>query len=320
MLFLSEREVKQLLPMQTAIELVRQSFLDLASGAAQNLPRRRMHLPSGAVFHQMAGANERYFGTKNYATHPRHSPHFWFTLYRSADAMPLAIMEANELGKIRTGAASGVATDLLAPAGAAVVGLIGAGFQAKSQLHAVCTVRNVSEVRVFSRRADGRLRFVEEFREYDAGEVRPVQSPEQAVEGADIVITATYSKEPVVDDAAFENGVHINAMGSNAPDRRELSTDTVRRANLIALDSREQAEAEAGDLLLAYGGTHWPDAQVCELSELLTGKRAGRKSSGDLTIYKSLGLGMQDVVVAGWVYERAIANGIGTRLALTHNG
>lgn len=318
MLFLSEREVKQLLPMQAAIELVRQSFLDLASGAAQNLPRRRMYLPSGAVFHQMAGANERYFGTKNYATHPRHSPHFLFTLYRASDAMPLAVMEANELGKIRTGAASGVATDLLAPAGATVVGLIGAGFQAKSQLHAVCTVRNVREVRVYSRRADSRLHFVEEFREYDVGVVKPVANAEMAVEGADIVITATYSKDPVVADGAFENGVHINAMGSNAPDRRELSTETVRRANLIALDSREQAESEAGDLLLAYGGPQWPVAQVCELAELLTGKRAGRRSSDDLTIFKSLGLGTEDVAVAGWIYERAIANGVGTRLAHSH--
>lgn len=318
MLFLTEREVKQLLPMQTAIELVRQSFLDLASGVALNLPRRRMYLPSGAVFHQMAGANERYFGTKNYVTHPRNSPHFLFLLYRASDATPLAIMEANELGKIRTGAASGVATDLLAPVGASVVGLIGSGFQAKSQLHAVCTVRHVREVRVFSRRAENRLRFVEEFREYDAGDVKSVKTPEEAVEGADIVITATYSHDPVVADSAFENGVHINAMGSNAPDRRELSTETIRRANRIALDSREQAEREAGDLLLAYGGADWPAEQVCELSELLTGKRAGRTSPDDLTIFKSLGMGIEDVAVAGWIYERAIVNGIGSRVTHTH--
>ncbi len=318
MLFLSEREVKQLLPMQTAIELVRQSFLDLASGVAQNLPRRRMYLPSGAVLHQMGGANERYFGTKNYVTHPRHGPHFLFLLYRASDSTPLAVMEANELGKIRTGAASGVATDLLAPVGASIVGLIGSGFQAKSQLHAVCSVRNVHEVRVFSRRAENRLRFVEEFREYDSGVVKAVSTPEEAVEGADIVITATYSQDPVVADSAFENGVHINAMGSNAPDRRELSAETVRRAHLIALDSREQAEEEAGDLLLAYGGTEWPAAQVCELSELLAGKRTGRTSPEELTIFKSLGLGTQDVAVAGWIYERAIASGIGSRIAHTH--
>ncbi|MCC6263960.1 MAG: ornithine cyclodeaminase family protein, partial [Bryobacterales bacterium] len=187
-----------------------------------------------------------------------------------------------------------------------------------SQLHAVCTVRHVREVRVFSRRAENRLRFVEEFREYDAGDVKSVRNPEEAVEGADIVITATYSNDPVVADSAFENGVHINAMGSNAPDRRELSTETIRRANRIALDSREQAEQEAGDLLLAYGGADWPAEQVCELSELLTGKRTGRTSPDDLTIFKSLGMGIEDVAVAGWIYERAILNGIGSRVTHTH--
>ncbi|MDZ7638025.1 MAG: ornithine cyclodeaminase family protein [Bryobacterales bacterium] len=317
MLFLTEREVKQLLPMQKAIELVRQSFLDMASGKALNLPRRRMYLPSGAVFHQMAGADERYFGEKHYATHPRHGAHFLFTLYRASDAMPLAVMEANELGKIRTGAASGVATDLIASPDASVVGLIGAGFQAKSQLHAICCVRPVREVRVFSRRAESRARFVGEFREYDAGEVRAVTTPELAVEGADIVIAATYSKDPVVADAAIAGGTHINAMGSNAPDRRELSTATVRRAHRIALDSREQAELEAGDLLLAYGGTDWPAAQVCEVAELLSGKATGRTSAKELTIFKSVGLGIQDVAVAGWIYERAVATGIGSRIEAT---
>jgi ornithine cyclodeaminase/alanine dehydrogenase-like protein (mu-crystallin family) len=316
MLFLTEREVKLLLPMQKAIELVRQSFLELSAGEAQNQPRRRMRLPSGTVLHQMAGANAAYLGTKIYVTHPRRGPHFLFTLYRASDGEPLALMEANELGKIRTGAASGVATDLLAPPDAAVVGLIGAGHQAKTQLHAVCTVRNIQEVRVFSRRAESRARFLEEFREYEAGEIRATGSAEEAVAGAQIVITATYSGEPVVEDAALAEGTHINAMGSNAPDRRELSADTVRRADLIALDSREQAELEAGDLLVAYGGIRWPTAQVCELSEILSGQRAGRKSNRDLTIFKSLGLGTQDVAVAGWVYERALVTGTGSRMPL----
>ncbi len=317
MLYLSEREVRQLLPMRKAVELVRQSFLDLASGAAQNLLRRRMNLPSGSIFNQIAGANERYFGAKSFAAHPRLGTHSLLTLYRASDATPLAVMEANELGKIRTGAASGVATDLLAPPGASVVGLIGAGFQAKSQLHAAATVRNIREVRVYSRRAEGRMRFVEEFREYDAGVVKAVASPELAVEGADIVITATNSREPVVADAALENGMHINAMGSASADRRELSAETIRRASLIAIDSREQAAADAGDLLLAYGGADWPAGQVSELGDILTGKRTGRKSPGDLTIFKSLGLGAQDLEVAGWVYEQALGRGIGTRIPCT---
>jgi ornithine cyclodeaminase/alanine dehydrogenase-like protein (mu-crystallin family) len=314
MLFLSEREVKLLLPMQKAIELVRQSFDDLASGTAQNQTRRRLPLPSGTVLHQMAGATSTYLGAKIYVTHPRQSPHFLFLLYRAADGQPLAMMEANELGKIRTGAASGVATDLLAPASASIVGLIGTGFQAKSQLHAVCAVRPIREVRVFARRAESRTRFLEDFREYETGEIRATASAEEAVDGAHIVITATYSREPVVTDSALGEGIHLNAMGSNAPDRRELSADTVRRATLIALDSREQAELEAGDLLQAYGGTDWPPAQVCELGDLLTGRRQARTTAREFTIFKSLGLGVQDVAVASWVYERALTTGIGNRI------
>lgn len=317
MLFLTEREVKQLLPMQKAIELVRQSFVELADGTAQNLPRRRMQLRSGAVFHQMAGANQDYFGTKYYVTHPKQGSHFLFTLFRATDGAPVATMEANELGQIRTGAASGVATDLLAREDASSVGLIGSGFQAKSQLHAVCSVRNIQRVRVFSRRVESRKRFVEDFREFEVGSIEPADTAERAVEGADIVITATYSREPVVADAAIASGTHINAMGSNAPDRRELAADTVRRADLIALDNREQAELEAGDLLLAYGGTRWPTAQFCELADLLSGKRTGRRSTRDLTIFKSVGLGTEDIAVGAWVYERAVSTGIGSRLETT---
>ncbi|MCZ2154789.1 MAG: ornithine cyclodeaminase family protein [Bryobacterales bacterium] len=317
MLFLTEREVRQLLPMRTAIELVRRAFLDLATGTAQFLPRRRMNLPSGSIFSQIAGANPRYFGAKNYAAHPRQGTHSLFTLYRASDAAPLAVMEARELGQIRTGAASGVATDLLTPPGASVVGLIGAGFQAKGQLHAICTVRNIREVRVFSRRAESRRHFVEEFREYNAGTVKAVVSPELAVEGADIVITATNSKEPVVSDAALGNGMHINAVGSASADHRELSAETIQRATLIAVDSREQAFADAGDLLLGYNGTDWPAKQVTELGDILTGKCGGRTSAEDLTIFKSLGLGCEDVALAGWVYEQALTSGIGTQVTHT---
>ncbi|MCW5965360.1 MAG: ornithine cyclodeaminase family protein [Bryobacterales bacterium] len=324
MLFLTEREVKQLLPMSVAIDLVRESFRALGDGSAINQPRRRLNLPSGAQLHSLAGAFGNYFGSKIYATHPRPlggAPvaTFYYLLFRAADSAPLAILEANELGRIRTGAASGVVTDCLASPDATVVGVIGTGYQARTQLHAICSVRAVTEVRVFARRAESRKRFVEEFREFEAGLVRAVDSAWEAAHGAHIIVTATRSAEPILPDAAVMDGTHINAIGSNVADRSELEPATVRRSQCIAVDSWEQAELEAGDLLCAYQGEPWPSDQICEVTELLRDedRRPGRLSAADITIFKSTGLGVQDTAVAGWVFERAVAAGVGERLPRT---
>ncbi len=321
MLFLTEREVKQLLPMSVAIDLVRRSFCALADGTALNQPRRRLFLEGGAQLHSLAGSFGDYFGTKIYATHPRPAnggptASFFFLLFRAMDAAPLAMLEANELGRIRTGAASGVATDCLANPDASIVGMLGTGYQSRTQLHAICSVRKIQEVRVFARRAESRRRFVDEFREFEAGIVQEADSAFSAASGAHIVVTATRSAEPILPDSAVGEGVHINAIGSNVAAHAELEPLTVRRAHCIAVDSQEQAQMEAGDLLRAYGGEPWPAAQVCELAQLVGTPESGfgRKHPSDLTVFKSTGLGVQDVAVAGWVYERAVATGVGERM------
>lgn len=321
MLFLTEREVKQLLPMDVAIDLVRRTFRALADGSGQNQPRSRMTLPTGVQLHSMAGAFGEYLGTKVYTTVPRpvaDGPHtrFLFALFRASTGELLALFEANELGRIRTGAASGVATELLSNPNASVVGLLGAGYQARTQLHAICSVRAIREVRVFARRAESRARFTEEFREFEAGLVLAAESAAAAVQGADILVTATRASEPILPDAAIAIGTHINAMGSNSRERSELHPETIQRATRIAVDSMEQAKVEAGELLRAYPEGSWPEGQVCEIADLLraTNPAKGRESERDLTIFKSTGLGVQDVAVAGWVYERALATGVGQRL------
>src|SRR5262245_38896689 len=151
MLFLTESEVRELLPMETAVELMEAAFDRLAAGEALNHPRRRLILPTGSVLHYMAGGDGAYFGTKIYSTHAKHGAHFLFLLYAAADAQPLAIFEANYLGQIRTGAASGYATRLLARPEAATVGVIGSGFQARTQIAAMRAVRNIRQVRIWSR-------------------------------------------------------------------------------------------------------------------------------------------------------------------------
>ena len=292
MLFLTEAEVRELLPMAKAIELMEGLFHRLAAGNSLNQPRRRLILPTGSVLHYMAGADGAYFGTKVYSAHPQHGAHFLFLLYRAADAKPLAIFEANYLGQIRTGAASGYATDLLASPQATTLAIVGSGFQARSQVEAIRLVRPITSVRVWSRDPEKRRKFAEE-----TG-AEATDTAEEAVRGAHIVATATNSKDPVIEDAWISPGTHINAMGSNIANRRELPADLVRRAGLVAADSLEQAHLEAGDLILADS---WNN--VVELASL----RNPAYDPTRITVFKSLGLGVEDVAAGAYVYERALA-------------
>src|SRR5437867_3146257 len=231
MLFLTESDVRELLPLATAIDLMEGAFHRLATGDALNQPRRRLILPTGSVLHYMAGADTAYFGAKIYATHPRHGAHFLFLLYAAADGRPLAMFEANYLGQIRTGAASGYATRLLARPDAATVGIIGSGFQARTQVAAMRAVRPIRTVKVWSRSEDKRRSFAHEL-----GAVA-VDTAEQAVSDSDIVITATNAKDPVFEAAWVSPGIHINAMGSNRAQRRELPAGLILSAGLVVVDS-----------------------------------------------------------------------------------
>ncbi|MGA2183513.1 MAG: ornithine cyclodeaminase family protein [Bryobacteraceae bacterium] len=298
MLFLTESEIRELLPMTEAIRLVRLAFEALARGEAQSQPRRRLMLKTGSILHQVPGAYGKYFGLKFYATNPKFGADFLFALYDAETARPLALMQANWLGQIRTGAASGYATSLMANPEADALGVIGAGFQARSQVEAVRAVRPIRTVRVWSRSQEKREKF--------AAEVNATvsASAEEAVRGAQIVVTATWSKDPVVDDAWIGPGVHINAMGSNMPNRRELPEALVRRADVIAVDALDAAKNEAGDLIL-------PDcwSNVVELQSVTACWRPN-----GISIFKSVGLGMEDVAVGSFVYEQAVERGVGKSL------
>lgn len=267
------------------------AFGAMAQGRAQNQPRRRLILESGSVLHSMAGAVGNYFGTKFYSTNPRYGAHFYFFLYDAKTATPLAMMEANYLGQIRTGAASGYATDLLANPEASTLGIIGSGFQAKTQLQAIRAVRPIQNVRVWSRSEEKRRKFAEE------NSVIAANSAEEAVRGADIVVTATNAKDPVLESGWITDGTLVNAMGSNVANRRELPGDLVKRAGLVAVDSLEQAKIEAGDLILAES---WDN--VVELQNV----KAHYDPNG-VAIFKSIGLAVEDVAAGAYIYERALA-------------
>jgi len=293
MIYVTEEQVRNLLSMKECVRIMRQTFLALRNGSASNQPRRRLYLNNGSTLHSMAGAYSKYFGTKFYSTNPEYGAHFFFFLFDSETARPLAQFEANYLGQIRTGAVSGFATDLLAAPEASTLGVIGGGFQAQSQVDAIRCVRHLKDIRVWSRSQEKREAFAA------ANQARAVASAEEAVRGADIVVTSTPSKNPVLDDswiAPGEHGVHINAMGSNREDRRELPSRLIQRADLIAVDSVDVAKIEAGDLIMAP--IDWNDARIVDLARIQQ-----RPPGAPITIFKSCGLGVEDVAAAAYVYE-----------------
>jgi ornithine cyclodeaminase/alanine dehydrogenase-like protein (mu-crystallin family) len=289
----TEEDVLRLLPMSAAIEALRHAFIAFGEGRAQSQPRRRLVLPTGSVLHALAASYGRYFGTKIYSTNVKHGAHFTFLLYDAETARPLAQFEANHLGQIRTGAASGLAVDLLTENKPLKVGIVGSGFQARTQLEALRTVRELQEVRVWSRKAESREAFADSLGAHAAA------SAAAACEGADVIVTATYSKDPVIPPDAVGEDTLIVAMGGNMANRSEVPAELVRRARVI-VDDIEQCKIEAGELLLA--DIDWTTV------ETLGAVAAGKATAGGgrrLSLFKSVGIALEDVAAAAYVYEAA---------------
>ena len=311
-LYISEQEVLECLPMAKAIELVEDVFCRLDDGTAINHPRRRVILPTGSVLHYMAAGTAEYFGLKAYSVNAKTGAHFEVLLYRSADGMPLATLEANHLGQIRTGAATGVATKYLARADAGVAAILGSGFQARTQLEAVAAVRRLREVRVWSRKKEKREEFARRCAADFGLNVRATETAQECVEGADIVTTATASKEPVLEAAWIAPGAHVNAAGSNWAQRRELPTELVLdRGAVVAVDSVEVGNIESGDLLIPMRERVLDTLPAVDLSGIVAGRIAGRTSADQITIFKSNGLAAEDIAVGGFIYEEALRRGFG---------
>lgn len=304
MLLITEAQVKSVLTMPKAIELVDLSFRQLAAGTAINHPRQRVILPSGSILHYMAAGNPDYFGVKVYSTNPKTGARFQCLLYRSSDGLQVANLEANHLGQIRTGAASGVATNHMARKDARILSVIGAGFQAETQIAAISCVRTLTEVRVWSRDPERRKRFATACSAKFQLNVRAAESAAEACNGADIVVTATNSKEPVIESAWIGPGTHVNAMGSNWKHRRELPTELVLdRGATVAVDSVEDGRIESGDLIIPSEERPATPFPAVELSGIVAGTIVGRSSPYDITIFKSNGLAAQDIAAAGYVFE-----------------
>lgn len=308
-LYITEDEVIANLPMAKAMELVEGAFRQLADGSAINHPRRRVVLPTGSILHYMAAGLPEFFGIKVYSTNPKSGAHFEVLLYRSEDGMPLATFEGNHLGQIRTGAATGVATKFMAREDATVAGVVGSGFQAETQLEAIAGARKLSEVRVWSRKPEKREAFAARTTQRLGLNVRAVATAEECVHHAHIVVTMTNSIEPVLRSEWIAPGTHINAAGSNWPHRRELDSALIlNRGALVAVDSVEVGLIESGDLVIPMKEAGRTDLPACDLADIVAGKRPGRTSPDQITIFKSNGLAVEDIAVAGYLYRHAIAS------------
>ncbi|MGD1212819.1 MAG: ornithine cyclodeaminase family protein [Candidatus Acidiferrales bacterium] len=316
-LLVTEADVESILTMPLALELVETSFRRLADGSAVSHSRRRLQVPGKTLLNYMAAADATggYLGLKIYSI-SHGVARFVVPLFRAESGEMVALIEADYLGQMRTGAASGVATRVMAREDARTVGIIGTGLQARTQLEAVALARRLERVRAFGRNAERRETFAKEMTEQLGVAVTPASSAEEAVRGADILITSTTSKTPVIEGRWLERGAHINAIGVNYAEKRELDAEAVRRCDLIAADSVEQSKVEAGDLIQGFGDDASRWAAVRELSAIVAGKVYGRTSRDQITLFKSNGIAIEDIVVGGRIYELARERGLGREVPM----
>jgi len=314
MLYLTEADVRSLLTMDAAIPLVEAAFRKLALDEAVNSPRQRVQTDA-VMLHVLpaAGKTLNALGLKAYTT-GKFEAQFYVYLFDPKHGGMIAIIEADYLGQVRTGAASAVATNKLARADASTVGLFGTGKQARTQLEAVCKVRTIKQARVFARDGAKLANFCKEMSGVCGTEVIPVAEPKEAAAECDIVITATSARDPILMGEWISPGTHLNIVGSNFLSKAEVDTETIHRATLLTIDSIEQGRLEAGDYSRAFqdGAKSWTD--VVYLSRVVSGRNPGRESDADITIFKSLGLGIEDVAVGTKVLELANVKGLGKKL------
>ena len=297
-MILDERAVHDLLSMEELIPAMATAMADLSSGKVVQPGRVMLPVADHQGFLGLMPAYGGALGAKLVAFYPNNqgipSHHAVILLFKPETGEPLVTMDGRLITEMRTAAVSAVATRLLARPEASVLGILGSGVQARSHLTAMRLVRTIRDVRVWSPR--NAPAFAKEFG------VRAVASAEEAVRGADIVVVATSSQTPVLSGAWLAPGTHINAVGAPRPTWRELDDEALRKARLY-VEQREAATLESGDVI--FSGKIF-----AEIGEVVAGGKPGRQSPDEITLYKSVGVAIQDVVSADLVYRKALAAGI----------
>jgi len=311
--YISEEDVAATLDVATAIDLLDSAARALAAGTASVTPRQRP-FTTGVRMNLMGAGLDGRIGHKCYPI-GKGRANFVVTLYGD-DASMLALMQANRLGQIRTGAASGLATRFMARADARVAAIIGTGWQARTQLEAVCRVRPIERARAVGRNPEHTRIFCAEMSALLGIPVEPAADVASAVAGADVVTTMTSASEPVLLGSMLAPGTHVNAAGSNRATSAEIDPEVVRRASIVALELLEQAKMESGDLLLAERTGAWDWSSAIPLSDIVAGKLLGRTSDDQITLFESLGIALWDIAAANYIYDACLKSGRGCDIDL----
>lgn len=310
---LSHEDVRSLVTMADAVAAMERAFSEEGAGAVLLPPRINMKAGRGWLrLGPVALEKSGWMGFKAMNLVPGAGVRYQVHLYKIDSGELLAMMDAQHLTTLRTGATSAVATRRLANPGPAVVALLGSGVEACAQLEAMQSEGRVGSARVFSPTAVNRERLAEDFRRRYDMPITAVTTAEQAVEGAEIVLAAVKSAEPVFFGRWLRPGMHVNSVGTARRDQREIDQETFARSARIVVDTREGVFGEAGDAFVAKDDIR--DKEVHELSALVAGTAPGRQSRDEITLFKSVGTGIQDIALAAVIYERARARNAGVDL------
>jgi ornithine cyclodeaminase/alanine dehydrogenase-like protein (mu-crystallin family) len=313
-LYLTEQDVESLLDMETAVETMRGVFRRVADQEVDNVPRVRARGP-GIVLHSMCAADAGLglVGWKQYTTTAQGAL-FHVALYDQQSGSMRAMIAANRLGQMRTGAVTGLAAELLAGPGIEQAGLFGSGWQAESQLAAIVATCQLKRVWVYSRDAPRRQQFCQQMSERLQVEVLPATEPGQAVQGMPLVVTMTTSKEPVFSGQWLEEGSVVCAAGSNWLQKTELDRDTIAQAEVVVCDDVQACRGEAGDFTEAIAAGEFQWEQAHQLATVVQQGAEWRAAHPGRVVFKSVGLALEDVALGSELLKRAEERGVGMAL------
>jgi len=321
-LILTHKEVGELLPIRECLPVMAEALADLARGNAFQ-PLRMIVSPPGAagdigLMPSYRAGERAAYGVKAVCFFPDNpskgldSHQGSVMLFSAETGELLALMNASAITAIRTAAVSGVATQLLAREDAGELAIIGTGIQARAHIEAMACARSIKRARVASLNAERARRFAEEFRPRYPFPIEPADSVEAAVRDADLIVTATTAAEPILKREWISAGAHLNVVGSSIPTTREVDSATIAASSLF-VDRRESTINEGGDYLFALReGAIGPDHIKAEIGELLIGAKPGRTTPDEITVFKSLGLAIEDLASADYLYRKATENQKGT--------
>ncbi len=311
-IYIDNEQVRELLPMDECVQAMEDAFRHEGEGLGGSLVRQTLFYPGGRQ-RLMIGSSPGFdtYGFKTYGGGVN-----LMMVFSTSENRLEAIMESRVLSEIRTGAVAGLATKHMANEDASSIGVIGSGLQALAQVQAICAVRPITTVKVYTRTAENRETFAGQLRSELELDAVAVETGEECITGSDVVVTATGSREPVFEAAWLSPGAHINAIGATTPGRREIDEATVGRCDVVVVESVAQAKVECGELMVAEdrGAFQW--SQAVEMRHLVLGLAGLRPSREAITLFNGLGVAMEDTAAAGVVLRKAKELGIGTELPI----